>query len=93
MERKSYPSDLTAKQWQLIEPHLPPEKERGRPRTTNLREKEGLFFGGITTPDFKIIICGYTINSSIKEKQCQINQYIPYKHYNPSQYQSDISSV
>ena len=38
MERKSYRSDLTDKQWQLIEPHLPPEKERGRPRTTDLRE-------------------------------------------------------
>ena len=38
MIRKSYRSDLTDKQWQLIEPHLPPEKERGRPRTTNLRE-------------------------------------------------------
>ena len=33
MERKSYRSDLTDKQWQLIEPHLPPEKDRGRPRT------------------------------------------------------------
>ncbi|WP_115712839.1 transposase [Legionella sainthelensi] len=38
MIRKSYRSDLTDKQWQLIEHHLPPEKERGRPRTTNLRE-------------------------------------------------------
>ena len=38
MERKSYRSDLTDKQWQLIAPHLPPEKNRGRPRTTNLRE-------------------------------------------------------
>lgn len=38
MERKSYRSDLTDKQWRLLESHLPPEKERGRPRTTNLRE-------------------------------------------------------
>lgn len=38
MERKSYRNDLTDRQWQLIEPHLPPEKERGRPRTSNLRE-------------------------------------------------------
>ena len=38
MDRKSYRSDLTNKQWQLIEPHLPAEKERGRPRKTNLRE-------------------------------------------------------
>jgi putative transposase len=38
MNRKSYPSDLTDKQWRLIKPHLPREKERGRPRKTNLRE-------------------------------------------------------
>tara|TARA_B100000519_G_C13897735_1_gene276065 strand:+ start:227 stop:517 length:291 start_codon:yes stop_codon:yes gene_type:complete len=38
MERKSYRSDLTDRQWQLIEPHRPSEKERGRPRTTSLRE-------------------------------------------------------
>ena len=38
MTRNSYRSDLTNKQWQLLEPHLPTEKERGRPRTTDLRE-------------------------------------------------------
>lgn len=38
MTRNSYRSDLTNKQWQLIEPHLPAEKDRGRPRTTDLRE-------------------------------------------------------
>lgn len=38
MARKYYRSDLTNKQWQLIKPHLPPEKELGRPRTTDLRE-------------------------------------------------------
>jgi putative transposase len=38
MARKSYRSDLTDKQWQLIAPHLPPGKERGKPRTTALRE-------------------------------------------------------
>jgi len=38
MDRKSYRSDLTNKQWQLIEPHLLSEKERGRPRKTNRRE-------------------------------------------------------
>ncbi|WP_425600748.1 transposase [Legionella resiliens] len=29
MERKSYRSDLTDNQGLLIEPYLPPEKERG----------------------------------------------------------------
>jgi len=38
MSRKPYPSDLTNKQWNLIKPHLPPEKETGRPRETDLRE-------------------------------------------------------
>lgn len=38
MTRKSYPSDLTDVQWNLIKPHLPPEKDRGRPRETDLRE-------------------------------------------------------
>ena len=38
MPRKSYPSDITGKQWKLIYPHLPAAKERGRPRKTDLRE-------------------------------------------------------
>lgn len=38
MTRHSYRNDLTNKQWQLIEPHLAGEKDRVRPRTTNLRE-------------------------------------------------------
>ena len=38
MARKTYGSDLTDKQWKLIEPHIPPEKDFGRPRTTNMRE-------------------------------------------------------
>ena len=33
-----YPSDLTAAQWALIAPLLPPAKPGGRPRTTQLRE-------------------------------------------------------
>lgn len=38
MQRKQYPSDLTEKQWQLIKPHLPEEKDRGRPRKTDFRK-------------------------------------------------------
>ena len=38
MARKTYGSDLTDKQWKLIEPHIPPEKDFGRPRTTDMRE-------------------------------------------------------
>lgn len=37
MRSQSYPSDLTAAQWRLIEPHLP-VYPGGRPRTTDLRD-------------------------------------------------------
>ena len=33
-----YASDLTNEEWDLIAPHLPDKRERGRPRTTSLRE-------------------------------------------------------
>lgn len=36
--RKPYSTDLTDAQWGLLEPHLPPAKRGGRPRTTDLRE-------------------------------------------------------
>jgi len=35
---KRYRTDLTDKQWKLLEPIIPPAKEGGRPRTTDLRE-------------------------------------------------------
>lgn len=38
VSRKSYPSDLTDAQWELLAPLLPPAKHGGRPRTVNLRE-------------------------------------------------------
>jgi putative transposase len=38
MERNPYPSDVTDEQWSLIEPHIPPEKFGGRPRTVDMRE-------------------------------------------------------
>lgn len=38
MDTKTYPSDLTDEQWQLLEPLLPPAKAGGRPRTTDLRQ-------------------------------------------------------
>ena len=38
MERKPYPSDVTAGQWRLIEPSIPPPKPGGRPREVNMRE-------------------------------------------------------
>ena len=33
-----YASDLTAAEWSVIDPLLPPGKRLGRPRTTDLRE-------------------------------------------------------
>ena len=38
MKRKTYPSDLTNKQWELLSPLLPAAKPGGRPRTVELRE-------------------------------------------------------
>jgi putative transposase len=38
VSRKSYPTDLTDAQWEIIEPLLPPAKHGGRPREVNLRE-------------------------------------------------------
>ncbi len=37
-KRSAYPSDLTDKQWALIEPHIPPEKWGGRTRSVQMRE-------------------------------------------------------
>ena len=33
-----YPSDLTAAEWALVEPMIPPAKRGGRPRDVNVRE-------------------------------------------------------
>lgn len=38
MKRKSYPSDLSDKQWKLLEPILPPPELFGRKRVVDLRE-------------------------------------------------------
>ena len=38
MRRKSYPSDLTDEQWDILLPLLPPAKHGGRPRTVDIRE-------------------------------------------------------
>lgn len=37
MEQKSYPSDLSDEEWQIIEPLIPPAKPGGRPRKQNMR--------------------------------------------------------
>ena len=38
MRTHHYPSDVTDAQWDVIEPHLPPEPGGGRPRTTRMRD-------------------------------------------------------
>ena len=38
MKRKSYPTDLSNKQWKLLEPMIPPPELYGRKRSVNLRE-------------------------------------------------------
>lgn len=45
MMRRSYPSDLTDKQWERLAPLLPDAKPGGRPRAVNLREVlNGIFY-------------------------------------------------
>src|SRR5262249_7392246 len=38
MRTHHYPRDVTDAQWELIEPHLPPEPGGGRPRKTDMRD-------------------------------------------------------
>ncbi len=38
MRRRASPSDVTDAQWTILEPVIPPAKEGGRPRTTEMRE-------------------------------------------------------
>jgi transposase len=38
MARARYPTDLTDRQWRRVEPHLPPPKPAGRPRSVQRRE-------------------------------------------------------
>lgn len=38
MARKAYPTDVSAEEWAIIEPLIPPAKRGGAPRTVNLRE-------------------------------------------------------
>src|SRR5258708_4759056 len=38
MKRRAYPSDISDKEWNILEPLIPPEKPGGRPRTTDMRE-------------------------------------------------------
>ena len=38
MNRKSYPTDLTDEQWNVLKPLIPSAKSGGRPRKTDARE-------------------------------------------------------
>jgi putative transposase len=38
MRERDYPSDMTDAEWKILEPLIPPAKEGGRPRTTDMRE-------------------------------------------------------
>jgi putative transposase len=38
MRQRAYPSDVTNAEWKILEPLIPPAKEGGRPRTTDMRE-------------------------------------------------------
>ena len=38
LEKKRYPSDLSFKQWKIIEPFIPPAKQGGRPRKHSMKD-------------------------------------------------------
>jgi len=38
MQRREYPSDLSEREWVILEPLIPRAKPRGHPRTTDMRE-------------------------------------------------------
>src|ERR1700674_3826088 len=44
MRRKRYSSDLSDKEWALLEPMVPAAKPGGRPRTSNMREVVNAIF-------------------------------------------------
>ena len=44
MTRKTYKSDLTDKEWQIIKPLIPPPKPGGHPRTVDMREVVNAIF-------------------------------------------------
>jgi putative transposase len=45
MERARYQTDLTDREWIVIEPMIPEPKQGGRPRDTNIREVlNGIFY-------------------------------------------------
>ena len=47
-----YPSDLTAEEWALVEPFIPPAKRGGRKRTVDVREVlNGFSLGVANTGD------------------------------------------
>lgn len=45
MPRKAYKSDLSDREWRIIEPLIPGAKPQGHPRTVNIREVvKGIFY-------------------------------------------------
>ncbi len=44
MVRRAYPSDVSDREWEIIEPLLPKSKVRGRKRETDLREVVNAIF-------------------------------------------------
>ncbi len=44
MPRKSYPTDLTDKQWNILEQLIPASKTGGRPRAVDMRDNHQRYF-------------------------------------------------
>ncbi len=65
MFRRAYPTDLTDKQWQLIEALIPLPRAGGRPRTVDMREIiNAIFFSR------KAVTRIHTQNQTIKAGFC-----------------------
>lgn len=52
MRRKPYSSDLTDKQWAILEPLIPLAKTGGRPRSVDMREVVNAIFAGCVAKTF-----------------------------------------
>jgi len=56
MHRKPYSTDLTDKQWAVIEPLIPPPKKTGRPREHDMREiMNALFYIARAGCDWRLL--------------------------------------
>ncbi len=62
-----YASDMTDAEWALIEPHLPPPRRLGRPRTTELRSVvDGLLYILATGCQWRLLPSDFPPDSTVQ---------------------------